>query len=88
VDEKPAYEVAIMMPGLPELLVILVIVFVVFGAGKLPQVFGAVGEGLKNFREASQAPSKEQDVTPVAKQIPGRAAVEEAELVQKEKSDS
>lgn len=75
-----------MMPGLPELLIILVIVFVLFGAGKLPQVFGAVGEGIKNFRDSS-APSKEQDVTPAAKQIPGQAAVEEAELVHKDNAE-
>jgi sec-independent protein translocase protein TatA len=36
--------------GLPELLVILVIVLVVFGAGKLPQLGRGLGEGIQNFR--------------------------------------
>jgi sec-independent protein translocase protein TatA len=38
--------------GLPELLVILVIVVLVFGAGKLPQLGKGIGEGIKNFRDA------------------------------------
>ena len=36
--------------GLPELLLILVIVVVLFGATKLPQLGRGVGEGIKNFR--------------------------------------
>lgn len=36
--------------GVPELLVILVIVVVVFGASKLPQLGKGLGEGIKNFR--------------------------------------
>jgi sec-independent protein translocase protein TatA len=41
--------------GLPELLVIFLIVLVIFGAGKLPQLGKGVGEGIKNFREAIKA---------------------------------
>jgi sec-independent protein translocase protein TatA len=37
--------------GVPELLLILVIVVVVFGAGKLPQLGRGLGEGIANFRE-------------------------------------
>lgn len=37
--------------GVPELLLILVIVIVVFGAGKLPQLGRGLGEGISNFRE-------------------------------------
>lgn len=37
--------------GLPELLVILVIVIVIFGAGKLPQLGRGLGEGISNFRD-------------------------------------
>ncbi len=33
------------------LLVLLVIIFVVFGAGKLPKVMGDVGKGVRNLRE-------------------------------------
>ena len=37
--------------GVPELLLILVIVIVVFGASKLPQLGRGLGEGISNFRE-------------------------------------
>lgn len=51
--------------GMPEMLVILVIVFVIFGAGKLPEIGGAIGRGIKNFKKASQEPD-EINVTPSA----------------------
>jgi len=38
--------------GFPELLIILVIILVIFGAGKLPQVGEALGKGLNKFRTA------------------------------------
>lgn len=38
----------------PELLIILAIILVIFGAGKLPQVFGSLGKGVKEFREATE----------------------------------
>ena len=37
--------------GLPELFLIFLIVLVVFGAGKLPQLGKGLGEGIANFRE-------------------------------------
>lgn len=37
--------------GTQELIIILVLVLVIFGAGKLPQVGGALGKGLRNFKE-------------------------------------
>ncbi len=46
--------VAIGAPGVPELLLILLLVLVIFGAGKLPSVFRSLGEGLKSFREGQQ----------------------------------
>lgn len=39
--------------GLPELLIILVIVIVVFGVGRLGEIGGAVGKGIREFRAAS-----------------------------------
>ena len=38
--------------GLPELLVIFVIVVLIFGAGKIPQLGKGLGEGIKNFKNA------------------------------------
>lgn len=42
------------MPGMTEWIVILVIVLIFFGAGKLPQVFAQAGKGLKAFKDASE----------------------------------
>ena len=42
--------------GAPELVIILVIVLVVFGAGKLPEVAGSLGKGIREFRTAQQEP--------------------------------
>ncbi|WP_456432037.1 twin-arginine translocase TatA/TatE family subunit [Thermosulfuriphilus sp.] len=38
--------------GLPELLVILVIVVIIFGAGKLPQIGEGLGKGIRNFKKS------------------------------------
>ncbi len=39
--------------GLPELVIILVIVIIVFGAGRLGEIGGAMGKGIKEFRKSS-----------------------------------
>lgn len=41
------------MPGVPELLVILLIVLLIFGAGKLPAIGDALGRSIKNFKRAA-----------------------------------
>jgi sec-independent protein translocase protein TatA len=37
--------------GTQELIIILILVLFIFGAGKLPQVGGALGKGLRNFKQ-------------------------------------
>ncbi len=44
--------------GLPELLIVLVIVIIVFGVGRLPEVGGALGRGIREFRKATQEEEK------------------------------
>jgi len=48
--------------GFPELLIILVIILVIFGAGKLPQVGDALGKGMNKFRTAMDDKSDVSDV--------------------------
>lgn len=50
--------------GLPELLIILVIVVVIFGASKLPQLGRGLGEGISNFREGLSKGNKDDKVLP------------------------
>lgn len=42
------------MPGMGELIIILLIVLVVFGANKLPGIGDALGRSIKNFKRASK----------------------------------
>jgi sec-independent protein translocase protein TatA len=51
-----------MLPDLgpAELIIILVIVLIIFGAGRLPGVFRALGQGIKEFREASRETSQDE----------------------------
>ena len=49
--------------GMPELLVILVIILIIFGAGKLPQIGEGLGKGIRNFKKATTKDKEEIDVT-------------------------
>lgn len=40
--------------GIPELIIILVIILIVFGAGKLPEIGGGLGKAISNFRRATK----------------------------------
>ena len=39
--------------GMPELIIILVIILIIFGAGKLPEIGGGMGKAIRNFRKAT-----------------------------------
>ncbi len=49
--------------GPVELLLILVIVTMLFGVGKLPEVFGAVGRGIREFRRGATEEESKTEVT-------------------------
>jgi sec-independent protein translocase protein TatA len=40
--------------GLPELIIVLVLVFLVFGAGKLPEIGRGLGKAIKEFKAAGK----------------------------------
>lgn len=42
-------------------LIVLIIVFIIFGAGKLPKVMGDLGKGLKNFRQGLNGENIDED---------------------------
>lgn len=39
--------------GMPELLIILVIILIIFGVGKLPEIGGGMGKAIRNFKDSS-----------------------------------
>jgi sec-independent protein translocase protein TatA len=49
--------------GMPELLIVLVIILIIFGAGKLPEIGKGLGKGISNFRKATSG-KDEIDVSP------------------------
>lgn len=53
--------------GFPELIIILVIVLIIFGANKLPEIGAGMGKAIKNFKKATSEPD-EIDVTPGKRQ--------------------
>ena len=49
--------------GMPELIIILIIILIIFGAGKLPEIGSGLGKGIKNFKKATNE-SKEEIAPP------------------------
>ncbi len=49
--------------GMPELIIIFLIVVVLFGASRLPELGKGIGQAIKNFKKATSEP-EEIDVTP------------------------
>lgn len=62
------------LPGPMELVIILVIVAMLFGVGRLPEVFGAVGRGIREFRNETSP-----NATPTSSSVqqPGEKVVVE-----------
>ncbi|MBW2366437.1 MAG: twin-arginine translocase TatA/TatE family subunit [Deltaproteobacteria bacterium] len=46
--------------GMPELIIILVIILIIFGAGKLPEIGAGMGKAIKNFKKATSDSEKEK----------------------------
>jgi sec-independent protein translocase protein TatA len=59
--------------GMPELVVILVIALFVFGAGKLPDVMGSLGKGIREFKKSMQEPQPDQRITAARPDEPDKA---------------
>ena len=47
--------------GVPELLILLLIVIIIFGAGKLPQLGKGLGEGIRNFKDSVKTGEEPKD---------------------------
>ncbi len=47
--------------GFPELLILLAIVVIIFGASKLPQLGRGLGEGIRNFKDSVKSGASDRD---------------------------
>ncbi|MDG1928895.1 MAG: twin-arginine translocase TatA/TatE family subunit [Nitrospinaceae bacterium] len=76
--------------GFPELMIILVIIMIIFGAGKLPEIGSAFGRSIKNFK-SSMKEAQEQDESDQAEEgeqssiEEGKDATAEEDLTDEEK---
>ncbi len=72
--------------GFPELMIILVIIMIIFGAGKLPEIGSAFGRSIKNFKTSMREAEESEQVEGEAQaQVAEGQAQDEAELSDEEK---
>jgi len=55
-----------------EIALILIIILIVFGVGKLPQVGGAIGKGIRAFRKGQRGEDDEEEEEPKPKKTTGK----------------
>ena len=65
--------------GMPELIIILVIILIIFGAGKLPEIGSGIGRGIKNFKKATSGELEEESAPQEPEKLAGGDKTEEAE---------
>ena len=53
--------IAIAMPGMGELVIILIIILVLFGASRIPEIARSLGKGIKEFKKSVNDDEKDQD---------------------------
>jgi len=62
-----------MQLGMPELLIILVIIILIFGASRLPELGKGIGKGIKNFKDASkEAEDERRKAEELLASVPGK----------------
>ena len=52
-----------MRVGIPELLIVLAIIVLIFGASRLPELGRGIGKGIRNFKDATKHGEEEQRKT-------------------------
>lgn len=58
--------------GAPELIIVLVIVIIIFGVGRLPEIGSALGKAIRGFREASSRDDSPESGEPSDKESTGK----------------
>jgi len=65
--------------GFPELMIILVIIMIIFGAGKLPEIGSAFGRSIKNFKTSMKEAEEGEQTAQVEEGAEGQAPADELE---------
>ena len=47
--------------GFPELMIILIIIIMIFGANRLPEIGRGIGKGIRNFKDATKEGARRDD---------------------------
>ena len=76
------------VPGPFELVLILVVVLILFGAGRLPQVFESFGKGIKAFRQAANDVSDDAAIEVAPKKEIADEGVAEADEVKESETQT
>jgi TatA/E family protein of Tat protein translocase len=63
--------------GFPELMIILVIIMIIFGAGKLPEIGSAFGRSIKNFKTSMKEAEEGEQTAQVEEGAEGQAPADE-----------
>jgi TatA/E family protein of Tat protein translocase len=73
--------------GFPELMVILIIIMIIFGAGKLPEIGSAFGRSIKNFK-GSMKEAEAEDLAIESDSEPQEVAAKTENTAETQKSDA
>jgi len=71
--------IAVGMPGPFELIIILAIILILFGPGKLPKVLAQMGKGVKAFKEGLSGTGKDDDTVDITPDEEPPKAIDEME---------
>ena len=67
--------------SLPHLLILALVVLVLFGRGRISEMMGDFGKGIKSFKQGIAEETTDRPVTPPPAQIPAQPAVTASETV-------
>jgi len=76
------------MPSMPELLIVLAIVVLLFGAKKIPELAKGMGKGIKEFKGAMKEEEEKEEPKEIAKTEAPKAEAPKAEAATEQKSEN
>ncbi len=74
--------------GVPELIIILLVVVMIFGVGKLPEVGAGLGKGIREFKDALTGRSDDRAEIAARSQVSSGPAVNQADAPSEERTET